>query len=320
MGSKFDIPLMVRVAKMYYESSMKQEEIARELKLSRSLISMILTEAREAGIVEIKVRDPQLNNDDLATKFKEEFNLQNCVIVPTLVQENNTLRKLVAQRAVEIFNQVVESKCNVGIAWGRTCYEFIINYSTKTAFEDIKIIPLIGGSNQNACYFQINEMVRLFSEKINGTPYFIHAPAINSSVEEKELFLKSSNMQPIINEWNNIDLIVTGVGTIADLNNIERETYTGETEIYNHIQTSKAVGDICARYFNIRGKFIKGEYFNRIMGIPLKKLKCAKTVIGIATGTDKEKAILGALRTGIFNIFITDEQTAKAVLKLISQN
>ena len=126
-------------------------------------------------------------------------------------------------------------------------------------------------------------------------------------------------MQPILEKWGTMDVIIAGVGALPDFNNIERETYIGEAEVYNYIKSSEAVGDICARYFNEKGEFIKDEYFDRIIGIPLEDLKNAKTRIGIAAGVEKVNSILGALRTNVFNIFVTDEQTAKAVLKLGNQ-
>ena len=54
--SRFDIALMVKVAQMYYLDGLKQEDIAKALSISRSLTSMILTEAKEVGIVEIQVK------------------------------------------------------------------------------------------------------------------------------------------------------------------------------------------------------------------------------------------------------------------------
>ena len=49
MGSQLDISLVVKVAKMYYLEGLKQEDIAKQIGISRSLISMILTEAKENG-------------------------------------------------------------------------------------------------------------------------------------------------------------------------------------------------------------------------------------------------------------------------------
>ena len=315
MDSKFDVSLMVKVAQMYYQDGMKQEEIARELQISRSLISMILTEAKDVGIVEINIRDPLVNNDVLSKEYENIFSLKKCAIVPTAIQDSDNLRKLITQRAIDIFNQEIDSEFNIGVAWGRTCYEFISNYKPDKILRDVNIIPLIGGSSQNAHYFQLNEMVRLFAEKINGEPSFIHAPAINSSLEEKEFFFNSSSMQPILEKWSNIDIVISGIGTLPDFNNSDRETYMGESEIYKQLDKSEAVGDICARYFNIKGEFIKDASYERILGIPIENLKKSKTIICVASGIEKVNSILGALRTNIVDIFITDEHTAKYVLK-----
>jgi len=317
METKFDIAMMVKVAQMYYINGMKQDEIAREVQISRALVSMILTEAKEVGIVEINIRNPLLNEDFLSSEFKTLFGLKKCLIIPTAVQDPNTLRKLVAQRAIDLFNEEVRSQYTVGIAWGRTCYEFVSYYRANNVASDVSIIPLIGGSNQNAPYFQLNEMVRLFAEKMNAVPYFMHAPALTSSVEEKEMFVKSASMQPIIEKWSGVDIVVSGIGTLPNSSNIDRETYIGEFEIYRQLEKKEAVGDICARYFNINGEFIKDDFsYDRVISIPVENLKSAGKVICAASGKEKVHSILGALRTGVMSAFIADEQTAKAVLKL----
>lgn len=317
METKYDVQLMVKVAQMYYIDGLKQEDIAKQLKISRSLISMILTEAKEVGIVEINVRNPALNNDELAGELQSLFGLKKCLIVPTAVQDANTLRKLVAQRTVAVFNEEVNDQDTVGVAWGRTCFEFISYYKPVKALKDISIVPLIGGSNQTAPYFQLNEMVRLFTEKINGNPYFIHAPALTASKEERELFMKSPSMQAILTKWAKMEIIISGIGTLPNLANTDREIYSGEYEIYHHLEKNEAIGDICAKYFTIQGEFIEDYYYHRVIGIPLEHLRGAKKIICMASGVEKDQSILGALRTKIIDIFVSDEQTAKAVLRLL---
>jgi deoxyribonucleoside regulator len=316
LEAKYDVQLMVKVAQMYYIEGLKQEDIAKQLQISRSLISMILTEAKEVGIVEINILNPLLNNEEMGSELKSLFGLKQCIVVPTAVQDSNTLRKLVAQRAVDVFNQQINDQSTVGLDWGRTCYEFISYYRSEKALKDLNIVPLIGGSSQNAPYFQLNEMVRLLAEKMNGNPYFIHAPALTASCEEHELFMKSQSMQPILEKWQNMNIIIASIGTLPSLTNSDRETYAGEYEIYEKLRHNEAVGDLCAKYFNIQGEFIEEDYCNRIIGIPLENLKGTKKIIGIAAGIEKDYSILGALRTGIIDTFISDEQTAKAVLKL----
>ena len=315
MESKYDISLMVRVAQMYHEQGMKQDEIAGILQISRAMISMILTEAMNKGIVEINIRNPLVNNDELSNELMRLFELRECVVIPTSVQDTRTLRKLVAKRAVDIFNRELDNRKTVGITWGRTCYQFVSAFNLNKNVKDISVVTLIGGSDQKEKYYQLNEMARTLAEKMNGFPYFLHAPILASTIKEKEVYLNCVSMQIIMERWKNIDIVITGIGTLPIESSNERKTYNGENEINDNLGDNGAVGDICARYFKINGEFIKDTFYDRVIGIPIEDVRNAKTVIGIAAGTDKSRSILGALRTKVLDVFITDEQTAKAVIR-----
>ncbi|NLU36844.1 MAG: hypothetical protein GXX01_07485 [Clostridiales bacterium] len=315
MNTKFDMALMVKVAQMYYIDGMKQEEIARQVQISRSLISMILAEAKEIGIVEVNIRNPLLNNDDVSSQLKEEFGLTDCIAVPTSVQDISVLRKLIAQRAVDLVNQLLDNNMTIGIAWGRTCYEFVSHFRRERILNNITVLPLIGGSRQTAGYYQLNEMARVLAEKIGGTPYFIHAPAITADLEEKRMFTKSASMRALMDQWNHMDIVVTGIGYLPTSKGLGRETYIGEHSIYKQLEEAEAVGDICARYFKESGEIIKGAYYDLVIGVPVETLKENKKVICIAGGKEKVIPILGALRTGIVKILITDEHTGVDIIK-----
>ena len=49
---------LVRVATMYYKEEMKQSDIAKQLGISRQLVSKYLVDARSKGIVEITAQVP----------------------------------------------------------------------------------------------------------------------------------------------------------------------------------------------------------------------------------------------------------------------
>ena len=49
---------LAHVARKYYMEDQKQSDIARDLGVSRPLISRMLSEARELGIVEITIHEP----------------------------------------------------------------------------------------------------------------------------------------------------------------------------------------------------------------------------------------------------------------------
>src|SRR3972149_9600178 len=67
--------LLARVASFYYEDGQTQQEISLKWGFSPSSISRMLTEARQAGIVEIHVHHPLERNSALEQRLQAEFNL-----------------------------------------------------------------------------------------------------------------------------------------------------------------------------------------------------------------------------------------------------
>lgn len=60
------IERLTQVARMYYEQNMNQSEIARALGVSRPLVSVLLSEARECGIVTITINNVESAQELLA--------------------------------------------------------------------------------------------------------------------------------------------------------------------------------------------------------------------------------------------------------------
>ena len=315
MKNKYDVQLLVNVAKMYYLYGMKQEEIAKEIKVSRSSISLILTEAKERGVVEVNIRNPLANNTKLAKEFLKRFNLESCIIVPTSITNSEMLTQLVTQRACKIFDDKLENGMTVGIAWGRTCYEFMSQYQKSIDFDNIKIVPLIGGTTRTFKVFHINEMVRKYAEKINAIPNFIHAPAFPFSQEDSRLYMSSSEMKNIRSLWKTIDIALVSVGAKPSFYEYTTSEIITDGSIEEWEKKYNIVGDICARYIDINGNFIQDDITKRIIGISVDELRNISKVICMVAGIEKKDPILGALKTDLIDILITDEQTASAVVQ-----
>jgi DNA-binding transcriptional regulator LsrR (DeoR family) len=317
MSSRLDVSLVVKVSKMYYLEGLKQEDIARQIGISRSLISMILTEAKETGIVEITVRDPSLNDEHLSRLLASFYPGTDFVVIPTSSRDPDAQRKLVAQRSADILAKILKRGETIGLAWGRTSFELVHAFPQQEPKLELSVVPLIGGSHQTASYFQVNEMVRLLAEKTGGAPSFIHAPALANDRAERDMYFNSSSMKAICQAWKSMDVLVSGIGAIPQGETIDRETYAGEHEVFLHLKSPDAVGDICARYFDRTGKFIVDDYYERIVGVPVEELRGARNNLIMASGTDKAGAIVGVLRTGIVRMLVLDEQTAKSALDLM---
>ncbi len=318
MKARYDIQLMVQASKMYYVGGMTQEQIAQQLGISRSSVSMMLSEAKDFGIVEISIKDPKNNVQDVADQFIERFGLKGCLVIPTAIDDIRLITRVVASQGADFAEDILKSYTTVGIAWGTTCYEFMMSFTNRNKLRGINVVPMIGGTSRIASEYQLNEMVRMYAEKLYGTPSFIYAPAIAESVGDKELYMQSTSMKSIIEKWNSMDAAIVSAGAPPEFYDNQMVFDLAQKKQYE-TNASRVIGDICARRFNLKGEFIHNEYNDRIMGIDEANLRRIENVICIAAGKHKILSIIGALRTNVINYFVTDENTARSVLELIDK-
>lgn len=190
-------------------------------------------------------------------------------------------------------------------------------FSNPGNLVDINVVPLIGGSSRVGGEYQLNEMVRMFAEKLRGVPSFIYAPHQADTMEDKMLYMKSMYMQEILAKWKRMDTVIISVGAPPEY--YAGQIHTDPFELRERFLESpnRPVGDIAARRFTYDGRFLDSDYDNRLIGVDEASLRNAKKVICTACGKHKVLPIIGALRMGIIHSFITDSETASVLLKLL---
>jgi len=181
----------------------------------------------------------------------------------------------------------------------------------------VNVVPLIGGTERLASEYQLNEMVRIFAEKLNGMPTFIHAPALAESICDKELYMKSASMKSIKEIWSKMDVAVISAGAPPEFYFSNTVDDPKEMKHVYDADRFRVIGDICGLRHNIKGEFLDNAYNMRVMGIDEACLRRVRDVVCIASGKPKVLSIIGALRTGIIDHFVTDEKTAIGVLEMM---
>ncbi|NLT12857.1 MAG: hypothetical protein GXY05_00795 [Clostridiales bacterium] len=331
-----DIQKLVEISRMYHNQGMNQEQIAKVFGISRSAVSMHLAEAKNIGIVQVQIKDPSENNEKLASELAERFRLRKCIVVPSGSHKDDVLLRITTSQAARFASETLfTSHSSVGTAWGSTCREFMRAFPEDTNLCDVNVVPLVGASPLLTQEYQLNESVRMFAEKMRGFPLFIYSPGLVETLEDKRRIMESTFMQSILDRWKNTDYAVLGIGRHRRWEELRgvyqrmglgakpedmRQAHRGSRTMLEEINsyTDLAVGDLCARQFNIHGEFTQSDYNSKLIGIEGDVLKTIKHVMAIAVGSEKVFAIIGALRTNIIHYFITDENTAIQVLDLLN--
>ena len=177
-----DLQQIVNVARMYYQQGLKQEDIAKKVKISRASVSLILTEARRKGIVEITIRNPLEDDAELSTLFRG-VSPEALPRGADLHRETDILIDLTASRAAEVFNEEAKRATRWGLPGAAPATPSCPPTSPRLPAGHARR-PAHRREQPNLKRYQLNEMVRLFAEKLKGTPTFIHAPALPTSQDD----------------------------------------------------------------------------------------------------------------------------------------
>ena len=81
------------------------------------------------------------------------------------------------------------------------------------------------------------------------------------------------------------------------------------------LRCEKCVGEICGHAYDLQGELCSPELSGRAIGIELDSLRSKELSVALAGGSRKLDAIWGALQGRYLNVLITDETTARELLK-----
>lgn len=298
---------MAEAAVLYYEKKYTQQQVAQALDISRQTVSKLLNDAVREQVVEIKIHDPRQNCRKLEQQLCEKFQLDDAVVCP-VGSTGNTVRQIMTVRtAVEyILPLVKKGGLKIAVSWGRTIKEFVA-HMPQISTRDNVVFPLFGATDQDDSCFSSNEMARTLAGKLGALVQPAWFPYLTDNAEDRVLLEKTSYCKKIKKLWESIDLALVGIGNTQILQ------LFGQT--FGHsINSTKIVGDIATRFFDAEGN-IETLYENTLCACA-QDIKNARRTVAIACGDDKISAISGGLKTGLINVLVTDEYTAKQLLSM----
>jgi deoxyribonucleoside regulator len=311
LSEKVKIQLLVKVAKLYYMDNMNQNQIAEILKVSRSLVSKYLADAKELGIVEINIHDLLQEDINPLEVIVDRFKLQGAKIVPFSTNEDLMNQWLVDQ-ATNTVIQHLEGRDHVfGLGWGSTIGEVVSNITRSNLNKNLvgKIVPIIGNAPTSNRNYHTNELVRMLSEKTTLKPSYLYAPVICSSEMERDAFVSAESFQEVRKVWNELDTILVNIRnhpSVPDLATVGR--------FGDRLHEQNAVGMLLGYYFDIHGKIISGENDFAIQ-IPLSQIRQTKKVIALASSRVRAEAIIGALNTGLITHILINRKAAEEIMR-----
>ena len=296
------------VARRYYLEDQKQRDIARELGVSRPLVSRMLSEARELGIVEITIHEPGAR----AAGLLEQLRLRGSIRGGVLVEEgadNDATNRLLSQGAVELLRQLGVRR--LGVGWGYLIGQLVtwLEENPQPGSTVTDICPLVGNASIPARNYQSNENVRLMARQMGATPHFLYLPALPDSLEEKQVLSSTEVYRRICQQWEEMDAALVNIGDYPS-----SPDFASLVRYGGLLQQEHACGRMLIYYFNEESYVIQSEKDFAIQ-IPIDILKRCPNIIGVCSANTSAKALRGALRSGFLTHVVARMDLVRALLE-----
>lgn len=313
MSESFNRSEFVKVAHYYYKSGMTQNEIAKKMSMSRQRVNRILKKCLELGIVKIVILD-EGQNVELETQFESVSGLKEVVIVNC---EDGFVNDSLGPVAASYLDRVINDDDIVGFSRGRAL-SAMVNNMVKTEKKNLTVTQLVGGLNAKESSVNSDDIVRLSSDILGATPYFMYAPIIVESRKLRDSMLNESFFSQVYNKMKNCTVAVVGIGDLSEDSAYMQRSFLTNAESKT-LNEGNAVGEICTHYYDVDGNVIESDLNGRVFAIDHANFKSIPTRIGVAGGKSKIHAITGAIKGNLINVLITDYDTAKQVYEQLKK-
>ena len=313
-ASESRIQLLASVATFYYDDGMTQMEIARRTGYSRSAVSRLLSEARDRGIVDIRINYPIQRTTDLEDALKKDFNLTSAFVVSAGNLDHARVLRLLGRVGARYLEDHLPEEGILGVSWGTALYEVANELRTRHA-PAMQVVQMIGAVGHGDPTIDGPELAQSLAHTLGASYHTLHAPLLVEDISTRAPLMNERNVRQALALVREANMALVGIGSVeADLSSLVRAGYLSEHEMLA-VKEEGAVGDICATHYDLNGKILDIKINKRVVGIELNDLRSSDCqVVAVAGNNRKSPAILGALRGGFVDVLITDTSAAQAVL------
>lgn len=315
MPAPRDTALVVRAARLYYEQGRSQTEVAQELGLSRSNVSRILTQARERGIVEISIHDPDgppRHHPAVEAALKARFSLREAHVVSA--PRTPGLEAVARQGAVVIAERAAQVR-SIGVSWGQTVQRVVEQLETVRLRPAPRVLPLVGGHSALDQFESGESVLRVLASRLGARAEMLYAPAVLESATTVSTLRGESSIAAVLEAAAQVELAVVGLGSMGmhSSPHIVEQMALSEQEQAAFL-AQRPVGDVCGRFVDAHGVPLGAPTDQRVLAVTFSQLLRIPEVVGVAAGAEKAPGVAGVLRSGAIASLVVDVDLAKELL------
>lgn len=306
------LELAARAAWLYYIAGNDQNEIAAKLQISRHTTQRLVATAVREKLIKFRIEHNSVKCIELAEELREKFALTFSDVAPHYPSLADTEVAIAGLAAAKIEDLLTPKKpVTISIGTGRTLRAAVDEVGTLER-PDHKIVSMVGNVTRDGRASGFDVAMRL-ADRIGAQCYPLLTPVLANSSEERDLLRSQRAFQMVDDRVRESKVSFLGLGEVGSQASIYKDRFVTREELDELISTG-TVGEMIGWAFDEQGAICPKGPNTRVASIPLE-VPPKRLTIAVAGGSAKHAAIAAALRGGLINGLITDEDTARALLQ-----
>ena len=301
-----------RAGWLYYVGGMTQDQIAAELGVSRQRAQRLVSRAMAEGLIQVRLNHRIGACLDLEAALTARFGLLRARVVPGLGPGADPVRAIAPAAAAELERFLrMPAPLVIGLGTGRAM-RGMIDAMVEMEATQHRLVSLIGNiaPDGSASFFDV---VMRIADKVRAPHYPMPVPVISPTPEENAAFHRLAPVQKVVALASAADVVFVGVGQMSNDAPLLADGFVTRAEL-DEMQAAGAAGEVAGWVFDSEGRYLDLGTNTRTGGVRVAP-GLDRPSIGIAAGASKEPAIFAALKSRIINGLVTDEPTARLLLK-----
>ncbi|MCW2804564.1 MAG: hypothetical protein QOF52_2992 [Propionibacteriaceae bacterium] len=309
---------LAQAAFLYYVEGLSQEQVSRQLGVSRSNVSRMLTSAREQKLVRFEIDYPTVRNHSLESAVQAQFGgtrLKTAVVVDVDADAVAVGSLLAVCRGASAWlSGALRNGQTIGLSWGRTIQTLV----DSTHFDgrwDVNVVQLSGVASLDPARSG-HDLVRDLAERIGGRYSYFNAPAVAPTKEVAASLAGSPLVASALRQARSVDLAILGLAAFNEESSrlFLHEVAEATPEELAEAEAKGVIGQICGRFFDVTGAQVDIALTERVLSIDLPDLRTIPSVAIVASGRTKARALASAVLGGLADVIIVDSALARDLL------
>ncbi|MFJ5695789.1 sugar-binding transcriptional regulator [Arthrobacter sp. NPDC093125] len=304
--------LLARISSEYYLENRSKVEIAGTYNVSRFQVARLLAEARERGIVEIKVHFPSRVSAADIRRIESVLGIREVIVADTagdVIQARGILAKAAA---AEVSRQA-PADGTLGMSWSRTldvASRLVRELPRCDIVQLAGALPTEGESNPL-------ELIQRLGHVSGGLTWPLWAPLVVEDPTTAAGLRRQPEIAGALAKADSLDLAVVAIGAWKPGTSTVWER--ADAEVRKAAVEAGAVAECSGRLLDAAGVPVESGLDEQIIAVTIKQLQRTPKVIAVAQGEARAEAVLAVAKAGFVTTLIVDAPLAQALTDLIDE-